>query len=329
MAHFMLNFLHNNKNKTFVLALTIVISLNVITYYNPISGYELSLYNGVPIANWFFLFFIYIISYYFLMFCDHNRHTNCWKYGVTLNLLSTITFLVMPYLRGYIGVRGDSLTNIGMVKDILIYGSTAPQDHYPIIHIFPSILSHIIGIDSFQSWWVGAIIYRMIYILSSYLLANFLFKNFLINAIVVTLTSSIDPLIVWPTMSIYLLLFFYHSYLSSLSNGNKSILIIYLLLLPFTHLLTTLLVMGSLVIILITSRLINCVYTSNPTMKKYETHTIYYLIFETIIWFLWAFYKFGFRFGANLKYLFNQLHYQTSFNDLSQISDTLTAINIS
>ena len=131
--------------------LFIGLALATIANTPPASGYELLIYDAYPLYFWFLLILSITIGQIIIMlpFLNENIKKNkFWFLGLLIVLIVCIIVITMPYSRGYITYgRGDHLTHIGEVKDILFFGSIKPSNYYPSLHILTAVISLIGDID--------------------------------------------------------------------------------------------------------------------------------------------------------------------------------------
>ncbi len=148
--------LNNNSLKIFSILsyFLITISLFIIIQTPLANGYEISIYNAYPWYFWVLITFILLLSTFlslYMFFWGHKFNTN--KAFIHIwgpSFLSIFLVMILPYLRGYpIYGRGDTLSHIGFINDIITYGHTY-QDGYPLSHILVVILHYFsgIGVDS-------------------------------------------------------------------------------------------------------------------------------------------------------------------------------------
>jgi len=84
----------------------------------------------------------------------------------------------MPFIRGYIIYgRGDILTHIGYIKDILATAHIEHRNFYPIDHILSAALYYITNIKISDTIKIIPPIFSLFYIISIYLLASQILKR--------------------------------------------------------------------------------------------------------------------------------------------------------
>ncbi len=136
---------------TVIIAFTfIILALMIISRTSPASGYEISIYDVYPWYFWFFMIIsiflgqVIVLKDIFFPASDENYRL-CFL-GFMAIVIPIIILLFIPYIRGYPTYgRGDHLTHIGMVKDILQIGFIDKNDIYPNLHILTAILTQVCG----------------------------------------------------------------------------------------------------------------------------------------------------------------------------------------
>lgn len=154
----------------------ILISLSVyLAYINPAKGYELSIYQSTPSIIWIFLI-ISILGGVTLIFHQvysrEYENNNFWLFGFLILILSRISLLYIPYIRGYYGWMGDHNTHMGHVKDIISTGHFGKFNFYPITHILLAEIKFISGVSIELLANYSTALISVFYVISIYLLAK-------------------------------------------------------------------------------------------------------------------------------------------------------------
>ena len=150
----------------FILLATILIK------QNPIAGYELNIYDAIPVSVWVLLLLAIIGGIGIVVnqaaINSGKKAKFGWQIGLLLILLSNLEIVLLLYLRGYAYLcTGDHLSHIGYAKSILQTGFIISKNVYPITHITISQLSSILGISVHSSkfyWTFILSLIRPIYI---------------------------------------------------------------------------------------------------------------------------------------------------------------------
>ena len=117
----------------------------ILLLYSPITGYEISIYDSTPTIVWILLFFATICGIglvFSFVWSDERIPSTYWLLSVVLIIIARLELLYIPYLRGYITLRGDNISHIGYVLDIL-KNSYIGDNSYPVTHILCSEISLI------------------------------------------------------------------------------------------------------------------------------------------------------------------------------------------
>jgi len=134
-----------------IIAITcIIISLLIILITPPAARYEISIYNAYPWYFWFFMLTAIFIGQLIVLkdvfYGLSEKNYNCWVLGVIAFLIPIIILLFLPIIRGYLSYgTGDHLTHIGLVKDIVQYGSIKQNNIYPNLHLLTASIIFVTG----------------------------------------------------------------------------------------------------------------------------------------------------------------------------------------
>ncbi len=156
-------------------------ALYVIAITPPASGYEISIYDAYPYYFWLFLIATIACGLLILVFqAFAEEPSRWWIAGLSAIFFANLVILLLPMFRGYITfarTRGDELTHIGYIKDILLTGHFAVvgqsgANPYPVIHILGANLSLVTGLtpELFAELFPG--FFTLFYIVSIYLLSQ-------------------------------------------------------------------------------------------------------------------------------------------------------------
>ena len=219
----------------------------------PANSYEISIYEAYPVSFWFFIFGsigcgICILVHQAFYGEDKSKW---WFLGFSAIIFTNFILLFLPIFRGYaVYGREDTLTHIGYIKDIIFTGFIGKDNFYPIIHILPTNISYITGLDPMILVNIIPPIFSIFYIVSIYLLSTIVSKNrgqsLLITAFGSLLLFGGQSLAFAPSVQSFLLfpivLFLYYKSRISLKKSfeYKLPLLLFLFLIPFFHPMTSL-----------------------------------------------------------------------------------------
>ncbi|RZN13855.1 MAG: DUF1616 domain-containing protein, partial [Methanosarcinales archaeon] len=230
----------------------IILALMIIARTPPASGYEISIYDVYPWYFWFFIITSIFMGQVILMkgALSSDKTDNLWILGFLAILTTNIILLFMPFVRGYATYgRGDVLTHIGYIKDILRTSSIGTNNFYPLDHILTASLSYITGISVEHTVNIIPPVFFLFYIISIYFLAKQVFERrdevFFVLAFASILLFGNGNLIFAPSVqSFFLLPFILYLYFKSRGSTHalefSILLIISLFLTVFFHPMTTL-----------------------------------------------------------------------------------------
>ena len=318
--------------------LCIALALFVIAITPLASGYEISIYNVYP--QYFWLLLIVAIACGIIILVYHTftkSQSQWWLTGFSLILSTNLVILLLPFFRGYTTfarTRGDELTHIGYIKDILFTGHFAlagesGANHYPVIHILGGDFSLINGINPELLTVLLPVFFTLFYMFSIYLLSREISSS-LGQIILITAFGSLllfrhenlmlAPSVVCFYMLPFTLFLFYKSRISTNRLKYSLLLILVLLLMPFLHpgegslfLIITFLCIGfSLWLYFIIKKPSSKDCSSRSVLKNISSINPILILFAT--WFAWfsAYSIFSGTVGNTVNWIVNQIGTTTS-----------------
>ena len=237
--------------------LCLTVSL-LVAHGSPATGYELSFYDATPSLFWFFLFFGILGGISILLFqivTKGYRHSNLWITGFVIILYGRASLLLAPYVRGYVSWQGDNITHLGLVKDVLVEGHITTTNFYPITHILLSETIVITDIEARLLLNISTAFISILFVLLTYLLSTTLFRDRgrqLLATLVaggVFVGGSYNVFLMPNGWSILILPLVYYTYFNRDILPFKILFVIMLIVYPFFHPLSALLVILSLIIL--------------------------------------------------------------------------------
>ena len=241
----MLNTNSKYKLKILAIACFILIFLSgFIAYSHPSKGYELSIYESTPTFVWIFLIFSIIGGVTIIVhqvYTKEYKSSNFWLFGFLILILSRMTLLYIPFIRGYYTWRGDNISHIGHVKDVLLTGHFSTDNFYPVTHI---LLAECISISGSPIELIinhSTALFSVFYVVSIYLLATAVLPKRDAQLLSVAATGGVlfnlyNVYLMpngWSILYLPLLFFFFFKSFKSLEY--KLLLVIMLVLYPFFH----------------------------------------------------------------------------------------------
>ncbi len=236
----------------------LVLSLLIIILTPTAKNYEINIYNVYP---WYFWMFMVLSTFagtlILLQSYISKLKNNYWILGFAAILMSNFILLTLPTIRNYVVFgRGDILTHIGWMKNIVLSGSFG-TDMYPNIHILGTVIHYFSGITLDNISTLVFPVFSIFYILSFYLLYTEILKDkskvvlaMVFTSIMVLGTSqtSFAPF----NLSFFTIPIFIYLYFKEKSNHDLNFKILLLIAVPFLllfHPLTSLLLLVLLIII--------------------------------------------------------------------------------
>lgn len=146
----------------------------------PADGYEASIYGAYPWYFWacvvgaFFAGAVVVVrSALFGGSTDRS-----WTAGLALMLVVDAILVLLPLVRGYpVYGRADTLTHVGIVRDLADAGVDGPGVIYPNTHAVVQTLTYATGIDPLYLVGIVAPAVSLIYFGGIYLLVGHLFER--------------------------------------------------------------------------------------------------------------------------------------------------------
>jgi len=307
-----------------------------IAYTNPAKGYELSIYESTPFLVWLLLILsitggVAIIIHQ--VYTKEYKSSNFWLIGLLILILSRMSLLYIPFIRGYYTWRGDNISHIGSVKDVLLSGHVASDNFYPITHI---LLTEIISVSGVPIELIvnhSTALFSIFYVVSTYLLATAALPKkdaqlISVASIGGVLFNGYDAYLMPNGWSIlYLPLVFFLFIKSSKSLEYRLLLVIMLILYPFFHPLSSTMLVISLLTIGFVSVLLHIIeykkISLNNILHNFPITQILIVLGILLPWIL----SFP-QFYLNIRSLYTALTTGHSPDVITQMSATLDKINV-
>ena len=230
----------------------IILVLTIIAKTPSASGYELSIYDAYPLYFWVFICISIACGILILMYqAFTEQKSNWWFIGLCIVIFSNAIFLGLPFFRGYfIYPKGDALTHLGMMKDIITTGYIGKDNYYPIVHLLGVSLLKITELSRGAVTNLLFVFWSVMCLLNTYLLgtmvANRRGQAILITAFACPLVFSCFHTLIHPSLlslfMVPLMLYFYHRREKLPSGQIESTIVLILLafVVTFTHPVTSL-----------------------------------------------------------------------------------------
>ncbi len=242
------------------ICLALLAAALLMAHSSPATGYELSIYASTPVLVWVFLILagaggVFVIVHQVIT--EECERSHIWVIGFLVLLLTHVSLICMPYVRGYVGWWGDNLTHWGQLKDILSTGHFAEFNSYPVTHTLLAQVVSVTGLPPSTVANLGTCFLSIGFVLSAYLLATAVLPHKGQQLLVAAVAAAVMPFGLyhvllmpngWSIMLFPLLLF------AVLKCDNWSYLVVALILVvlyPFFHPLSSLMAAAALVAIVL------------------------------------------------------------------------------
>lgn len=229
-----------------------------------VRGYEISIYAAYPWYFWLFLITSVAIGIYILVQqAFAAKSSKWWLAGFAIVLLVNSIVLLFPIFRGYFfNDVSDGLYHLGMIRDIELTGHVGDYNFYPVSHVLAIGMSSVSGLDFKTVVMILPTLFYLLYIAGVYLLARaigrsrgevLLIATFGTVLLLAFYNSTFTPF----TLSFAIIpwvMFLYHRSVTPAANtvGNRIVLVIMLLLIPFFHIFSALALVFAFIVFKIT-----------------------------------------------------------------------------
>ena len=221
--------IHKTTKILSIINFLLILSILVVILFTPTANlYEISIYDAYPLYFWFLVILSLFIGVIILIksYLDKEGHNN-WLFGFLAILITNLILLSLPLSRNYfIFGRGDALTHIGYMKNILITGHVE-SNMYPVLHILGVETFIFSNINLNGIIVIFPLFFSIFYIVSFYLLLKKIFKdrrNVILGMIPASLLlfGTFNTLFSPNTESFLLIPFFLYCYFNSRRSDHKS-----------------------------------------------------------------------------------------------------------
>lgn len=293
-----------------IVCFAFIATSDFIAYTNPAKGYELSIYESTPFIVWLFLILSIIGGVTIIIhqvYTKEYKSSNFWLIGLLILILSRMSLLYVPFIRGYYTWRGDNMSHIGFVKDVLFSGHVASDNFYPITHI---LLTEIISVSGVPIELIvnhSTALFSIFYVIFIYLLATVVLPKrdaqlLSVAAIGGVIFNDYEVFLrpnAWSFLMLPLVLFLYFKH----SIEYRMPFIILLILYPFFHPFTSVALVASFIVIGLSQMALGTIY--HLKHKKREQLPIVPILIISCILLPWLL-SFQY-FELNIRLLFERL----------------------
>jgi hypothetical protein len=325
-----------------LLGFTSIFIVNFIVSLYPARGYESSIYENTPSIAWFLLLFVALSSTLIIIYEVYRENytsSNAWIYGLILIILYRISVLCMSFNRGYLGYHGDHTSHIGTVSDIIMYGFIDPNNYYPITHIYLTVISLIgnIPVDIIVSY--STPIFSLFFVLSVFLIMGYIIPNRGVALLTLVAAGCVlfpyDLFLMPNGWSIIFFPFAMYLIIRSMDNNSnqqyKLLAIIIIMLYPFFHILSSL-ILGLVLVMLFAIYILSkkLLHGHKCTLKSiipaYTNSPLLLIISLFTVIFFWIF---SFRaFENNISILFEAILYGSDADVIAELTTKTQKLNL-
>lgn len=309
----------------------------IIAYNNPASGYELDIYDSTPFAFWFLVIASILIGASIIVtqvITNGYEKSKIWLLGLMVILSSRMVLLYFPYIRGYISWRGDNVAYLGITKDIITNGGFSAGNVYPVTHVY---LSGIINTTNLPDIIVANFSTGVLSILSVlfvYVLAGILTSNKRIQILstlvagIIILAAGYNVILSPNGWSIFFLPLLLYLYLKQDILEYKIQLVIVLVMYPFFHPLSSLIVIVMLVVIEIIKPILHRYLKDGMLFNSQFNRSTFLpcIIIELAIFGMWMLGHTDFH--LNLKILWQEIMFGMNTGKLGELTSSLDKLDI-
>ncbi|MDM8000355.1 MAG: hypothetical protein QUS33_10220 [Dehalococcoidia bacterium] len=243
-----------------IICLLLLAAALLIARNSPATGYELSVYASTPTLVWVFLLLAVVGGLFIIVHqvvtedCESSR---VWLAGFLVLLLAHVSLICVPYVRGYTTWFGDNLSHWGHIKDILSAGHFTKFNSYPVTHVMLAQVVLVTGLPLSGVANLSTCFLSLGFVLSAYLLATAVLQDRGQQLLVAAVVAAVMPFGLyhvllmpngWSILLFPLLLF------AALKCEGLAYLVVALfmvVLYPFFHPLSSLMVAAALVTIVL------------------------------------------------------------------------------
>ncbi len=288
------------KTLSAVMLVQLIVLILIIIFSPKVSGYELNIYNSVPLLFWILLVNIIIIAFFQMYYFTFIKYISMsWLFPFIILLSIKIIILTFPFFRGYYFIAGpnsDIFSHIGIIRDIQNSGFIE-NNFYPITHILVLTLSNILNTSVSNIAKLIPTFFSFLYSLSLFILGKSISSNKL-----ALILSSFSFIFMFSTFNwsfhpsffsffiIPFLLYSYYKVLNSIKIIEYILIcIIFSILIVFFHPITTIILIIMFLIFLTGNLLSTKLFKFNEFSNKNGTilHTVFIFLLLTISFITW------------------------------------------
>ena len=165
-----------------ILCFALLAFILIVLRNNPATGFESSIYTGTPSIVWVVLVFIIVCGTVIILHQLYHRKetaSNLWVIGLVLIVFSLTILFSAPALRAYTFYgKGDALSHLGTVRNLISTGHTESRNFYPVLHIYIAQLSSILDVSPMKLFgYIPAFFATILFMPFMYIFARFILPH--------------------------------------------------------------------------------------------------------------------------------------------------------
>jgi len=273
-----------------------IISFLILSYAllavadTPTRGYELSIYSSTPIIFWIAIVFG-LVNGLFLITSDlYGKMGKMWMVGLFQIVFCNCLVISLYALRGYVCLRYDPMSSVGLAKDLYSYGFFG-KNIYPISSILIATFSQFMGVPVLLISNYLSSVFFIIYIISIYCWSKSLISDR--KFILCSLIASTPIFFAWFTTAIYPMLvsvltipFFFYCLQRNIDYRFRLFSIIWLIIYPLFHPITAIMIF----LYLTTTFIYERIWSRLDEKGNQISTTLIIVSFVTVAgWFIWQY----------------------------------------
>lgn len=155
----------------------LIVAVGIVIVTPPARQYELSIYATYPTFFWILIMGAMIAGLAVIVGSAWQDTGQTWIFGLLVVLLTNALLLLLPYIRGYLMYgRGDALSHIGFVQDIVTSGNIE-GNIYPLMHLLVIAVADATGSDPIAVSMLVPLVFSVLYFGGIYFLMVHMFDS--------------------------------------------------------------------------------------------------------------------------------------------------------
>jgi hypothetical protein len=237
-----------NKNAIFlIIQFLIVSSISIYLYifYRDHKQYNLYFYEQFPQLFWITIIISLISIYVYQLYYSNKSNGNIYLYvSFLLLFIWNVLLLSVPLIMNFsVYGRGDTLTHIGFIVDIVLYGNISLINEYPVIHLLAAALTFTTGVSIEKTSILLPIIFSLCFIIFIFACSKKFYKFYKGTIFLMILGSSLlfssyhlllspySQAVLFSPIIIFILLYF----IANKSKASSLLILIIGLMIIFLH----------------------------------------------------------------------------------------------